>query len=185
MLITNEYTYKTSRQNIIDGWSRTQFMLAKMIDVLLLTVIVTVLFVIVALIIGYTNTDDHTASRWSMSYYTGLFALQTFSQLSIAFTVGLLVRKSFIALAIFTFYFIILEPIAVNVLKIKFNSGAGQFFPLEISQKLLPKPAFIGRIDEAGYQASLAAVKYHVGYTFALVVLTWFFCFWINRRRDL
>ena len=185
MLITNEYTYKTSRQNIIDGWSRNEFMLAKMIDVLLLTVIVTVLFAIVAFIIGYTNTDDHTVSHWNMSYYTGLFALQTFSQLSIAFTVGLLVRKSFIALAIFTFYFIIVEPIAVNVLKIKFNSEAGQFLPLEISQKLLPKPAFIGRLDEAGYQASLIAVKYHVGYTLALVALTWLFCFWLYKKRDL
>src|SRR3954463_10705547 len=28
MLITNEYTYKTNRQNIIDGWSRKDFMIA-------------------------------------------------------------------------------------------------------------------------------------------------------------
>src|SRR5215217_6317706 len=32
MFITNEYTYKTHRQNIIDGWSRKQFMTAKLID---------------------------------------------------------------------------------------------------------------------------------------------------------
>lgn len=185
MLITNEYTYKTSRQNIIDGWSRTEFMFAKMIDVLILTVIVTLLFSAVALIIGLTNTTDTTANHWSMIYYIGLFALQTFSQLSIAFVVGLLLRKSFIALAVFSFYFIIVEPIAVNVLKYKFKINAGEYFPLEISQKLLPKPAFIGRLDEAAYQTSLAAVKYHVGYTLALVVLTWLFCFWLNNRRDL
>src|SRR5215472_305710 len=52
MLITNEYTYKTSRQNIIDGWSRKNFMTAKLIDVLLLSAIVTVLYSVVALIIG-------------------------------------------------------------------------------------------------------------------------------------
>jgi len=185
MLITNEYTYKTSRQNIIDGWSRTEFMIAKMIDVLILTVIVTILSAIVALIIGLTNTDSTTANHWSMSYYIGLFALQTFSQLSLAFTVGLLLRKSFIALAVFTFYFIIFEPIVVTVLKYKYKSTIGEYFPLEISQKLLPKPLFIGRLDEAGYQASLTAVKYHIGYTLVLVALTWFFCFWLNNRRDL
>src|SRR6187431_330058 len=32
MLITNEYTYKTNRQNIIDGWSRRDFMFAKLLD---------------------------------------------------------------------------------------------------------------------------------------------------------
>src|SRR5687768_15483476 len=41
MFITNEYTYKTHRQNIIDGWSRNQFMISKMIDVLIISVIIT------------------------------------------------------------------------------------------------------------------------------------------------
>src|SRR5215467_13832339 len=58
MLITNEYTYRTNRQNIIDGWSRNNFMTAKMIDVLLLSVIVTILFAATALIIGVTNTEQ-------------------------------------------------------------------------------------------------------------------------------
>src|SRR5215208_7954109 len=53
MFITNEYTYKTHRQNIIDGWSRKQFMLSKMVDVLLISLLATILYVIVAFIIGY------------------------------------------------------------------------------------------------------------------------------------
>ena len=185
MLIANEFTYKTNRQNIIDGWSRRNFMTGKLITVVLMSILVTLLYSVVALIIGLTNTTDAVAGRWSLVYYIGLFALQTFSQLSLAFLVGLLVRKSFIALAIFCFYFIIVEPIAVNLIKYKFNSSLGEFLPLEISQKLLPKPAFVGRIDEAAYRASLDAVKYHVGYTLLLIILTWGFCFWLNNRRDL
>ncbi len=185
MLITNEFTFKTNRQNIIDGWSRSEFMTGKLIDVLLLTTIITVLNGLVAFIMGSTNTTDAAASTWSMAYYTGLFALQSFSQLSLAFLVGMLVRKSFIALAIFSFYFIIMEPIVVNVLKIKFDSRAGDYLPLEISHMLLPKPAFIGRIDENAYKASLDAVKFHVGYTVVLIALTWLFCFWLNNKRDL
>src|SRR5688572_27661458 len=42
MFITNEYTYKTSRQNIIDGWSRNNFMLSKLIDVVIISVLVTI-----------------------------------------------------------------------------------------------------------------------------------------------
>src|SRR5215208_575231 len=53
MFITNEYTYKTHRQNIIDGWSRKQFMLSKMVDVFLISLLATILYVIVAFIIGY------------------------------------------------------------------------------------------------------------------------------------
>jgi len=185
MLITNEFTYKTYRQNIIDGWSRRDFMTGKLIDVTLISLLVTCLFAIVVLIIGFSNTTDPEASRWSLAYYVALFALQTFSQLSLAFLVGLFVKRSFIALAIFSFYFIIVEPILVNVIKYKFKSESGQFLPLEISQRLLPKPAFIGRIDEVAYRASLDAVKYHVAYTAGLVMLTWGICFWISKKRDL
>ncbi|MEP7277967.1 MAG: ABC transporter permease [Bacteroidota bacterium] len=185
MLITNEYTYKTNRQNIIDGWSRNDFMTGKLTDVIILSTIVTLLYSVVALVIGLTNSTNTGAGIWKMGYYIGLFALQTFAQLSLAFTVGLLVRKSFIALAIFSFYFIIAEPIAVKYLHFKIKSEIGRFFPLEVSHRLIPKPAFIGRIDEVAYQASLNAIKYHVGYTLVLIVLTWGFCFWLNNRRDL
>jgi ABC-type transport system involved in multi-copper enzyme maturation permease subunit len=185
MLITNEYTYKTNRQNIIDGWSRKDFMTAKLIDVLLLSVIVTTLFTAVALIIGLTNTGDANASKWNLSYYIGLFLLQTFCQLSIAFAVGMLLRKAFIALAIFTFYSIIVEPIAVNFLKYKYKTEIGRFFPMEISDRLLTKPVFLGKIDEVAYQQSIDAVKYHIVYSLCLLLLTWLFCFWLNNKRDL
>src|ERR1700751_5188406 len=129
-------------------------MMAKLMDVLLLSAIVTILYAVVALIIGLTNTDTAVSGKWNLTYYIGLFFLQTFSQLSIAFTVGMLLRKAFIALAIFTFYSIIVETIIVNVLRYKYNSNAGEFFPMEISDRLLTKPVFLGKIDEVAYQQS-------------------------------
>jgi ABC-type transport system involved in multi-copper enzyme maturation permease subunit len=185
MLITNEYTYRTNRQNIIDGWSRKNFMAAKMIDVLLLSAIVTLLYAVVALLIGLSNTNIDAAGKWDLTYYIGLFFLQTLCQLSIAFMVGMLLRKAFIALAIFTFYSMIVEEFAVNILKYKYNNNIGRFFPMEISDRLLTRPVFLGKIDEAAYQQSLDAVKYHVAYSIVLLILTWLFCFWLNNRRDL
>lgn len=185
LLITNEYTYKTNRQNIIDGWSRRDFMTGKLIDVLILSAIVTALYAVVTLVIGLTNTTNPNAEKWKLIYYIGLFSLQTFSQLSLAFVVGLLIRKSFIALAVFAFYFIMLEPISVNFLRYKYKNEIGEFFPLEISHRLLPKPAFIGRINEEAYNKALHQVNSHILYTLILIVITWAFCFWINNRRDL
>lgn len=185
MLITNEYTYRTNRQNIIDGWSRKNFMTAKMIDVALLSAIVTILYAVVALLIGLTNTNMDAAGKWNLSYYIGLFFLQTLSQLSIAFAVGMLLRKAFIALAVFTFYSMIVEEFTVDILKYKYKNEIGQFFPIEISDRLLTRPAFISKFDEQAYQHSLDAVKYHVVYSICLLILTWLFCFWLNNRRDL
>lgn len=186
MLITNEFTFKTSRQNIIDGWSRRDFMAAKLIDVLLIVVLVTVLYALVAYTIGATTTTDKTAGKWTLAYYIGLFALQAFSQLSLAFMVGLLVRKSFIALAIFLFYSIVAEPIAVNLLRYKyFKNDIGRFFSMEISDRIIPPPAFMSRFDEKAYLASLQAVNSHIVYTIILIIITWCINYLIYKKRDL
>ncbi len=184
MFITNEYTFKTHRQNIIDGWSRIQFITSKLIDVLLISLIITTLFIAVALVTGISNQERLIRDTWGMSYYIGLFALQTFAQLSIAFLIGFLVRKAFIALGIFLFYYIIFEPIIVGLLRLKAND-IGRYMPLEISDRIIPVPAFIGKIDKESYDRSLAAIQQHVLLTVVLTAIIWLICYWINSRRDL
>ncbi len=184
MMITNEYTYKTHRQNIIDGWSRNQFLLSKFFDVVIITLMVTLLYFIIAVVVGIVASGKSTASMWSKSEYVLYFALQTFSQLSIAFLIGFLVRKSFIALSIFVFYFIILENMFVGYSKVKLND-IGRFMPLEISDRIIPIPAFLGRIDEKAYKASLAAITTHLFLTFLVIAAVWGLCYYFNKRRDL
>lgn len=184
MFITNEYSFKTHRQNVIDGWSRKQFMTSKLIDVAMTTLMITVLYTVVCLIIGYINIHDKMGSIWAQSYYIGLFSLQTFAQLSLAFMVGLLVRKAFIALGIFLFYYLILEQTAVLYAKFKLND-IGRFLPLEISDRLVPYPAFLNRVNPDAYQSALNAIPYHIAYTIVLTAIVWFICFRVYNRRDL
>jgi ABC-2 type transport system permease protein len=184
MFITNEYTYKTHRQNIIDGWSRNEFMMSKMVDVLIISVLITVLYAIVSLIIGYVNFSDGSDSPLDGAKYIWLFFLQTFSQLSLAFLIAFLTRKAFIALGIFLFYKIILEKILVGLASWKADD-IGRFLPFEISNRIIPVPAFLGRLDEEKYRASLEAVNTHTILTIILLILTWLLCFRLNSRRDL
>ncbi|HEU4471312.1 MAG TPA: ABC transporter permease [Flavisolibacter sp.] len=184
MFITNEYTYKTHRQNIIDGWSRGQFMMAKLVDVFLISLIITLLYICVALVIGYLNISEAgSAGMWSESKYIGLFFLQTFSQLSVAFLIAFLARKAFVALGIFIFYFIILEPVLVGVGR-RFANDAGRFLPLEISDRMIPLMAFIDR-DPVHYRTAVDNIPTQVALTVVLTGLTWALCFWLNKKRDL
>lgn len=183
MFITNEYTYKTHRQNVIDGWSRNNFMLSKMIDVIIITVLVTVLYLITAFIIGTVNAGKTNGNSWEGTQYIGLFFLQQFSQLSLAMLIALLVRKAFIALGIFLFYYFPLEPMLVQLVKKK-TSSTGEYFPLELSDRLIPYPRWIIR-DENEWKALVAQSDVHIGYTFILLIVTWVICFWVNARRDL
>ena len=49
MLITNEYNYRTHKQNIIDGWSRKDFMASKLIDVSIISFFLMTVYMLVAL----------------------------------------------------------------------------------------------------------------------------------------
>jgi ABC-2 type transport system permease protein len=188
MFITNEYTYKTHRQNIIDGWSRNQFMTAKLVDVLLITFIITVMNFFVSLVIGYLNIGTTPVNMWGETKYIPLFFLQTFSQLSLAFLIAFLIRKAFIALGIFIFYKMILENILIVLARVYAND-IGRFLPFEVSNRTIPLPTFLGRTMDHGkdkwYQTVLEHVNQHIVLTILLTTIVWAICFRINKRRDL
>jgi ABC-type transport system involved in multi-copper enzyme maturation permease subunit len=183
MLVTNEYSFRTHRQNIIDGWSRTQFISSKLCDVLIISFVITIVYSIVAASFGF-YVDSASAYRWSEQlYYIPLFFLQTFAQLSIAFMLGYLVKKAFIALGIFLFYYLVIENILVAWMYVKVHD-MGRFLPFEISDRLIPKPAFLGKFD-SGYDKSLHAIPEFVVYTILLTGLIWLLCYRVHKKRDL
>jgi hypothetical protein len=185
MFITNEYTFRTHRQNIIDGWSRNQFMTSKLLDVLMISVLVTILYVTVTLVAGFSAHTRLIRDTWGSSYFAGLFFLQTFSQLSIAFLVGFLAKRAFIALGIFLFYYLALEPLSVEILK-KYGNDLGRFLPLELSDRMIPVPAFLGKLSAPEkYQLALDRMPVHTLLTVGLTLLIWLICYRLFRRQDL
>ncbi len=184
MLMSNEYSFRTHRQNIIDGWSRKQFVTSKLMDVLIISLLITLLYAVVAFITGMVNEERLIKHTWDQAYYIGLFGLQTFAQLSIAFLLGFLIRKSFLALGVFLFYFILLENIIVGILEWK-KIPISQYLPLEVSDKLIPRPAFWGKLDPEAYTKSLNDINLHIILTIILTSIIWWICYRINSKRDL
>jgi ABC-2 type transport system permease protein len=182
MLISNEYNYKTHKQNIIDGWSRQQFMTGKVLDVAIIAFVATATYFITACCFGIFLDDSHD---WSEQLqYIPLFFLQTFAQLSIAFLLGLLLKKAFIALGIFIFYSWIVEKIIVVLLRIHSND-IGRFMPLEISNRLIPPPKFSRKINIEGYDKSLHLINEHILYTILFTAGIWWLCYSIYKKKDL
>lgn len=184
MLISNEYTFRTHRQNIIDGWSRSQFVTSKLIDVFIISFLITILYTAVSYITGVTNQERLIQDTWGQIKYVGLFGLQTFAQLSIAFLMGFLIRRAFLSLGLFLFYYIILENIIIGFFEWK-GSELGKYMPLEISDRMIPKPAFWGKLDIDAYNRSLNGINQHVIMTIILTAIIWGICYRINNKRDL
>ena len=73
IITTNEYGYKTSRQNIIDGLSRHEFILTKLVMALIVAVMTTILVFICALLFGLLSGTDFSSNQIS---HVGFFFLK-------------------------------------------------------------------------------------------------------------
>jgi ABC-type transport system involved in multi-copper enzyme maturation permease subunit len=189
MLIANEYQFRTHRQNIIDGWSRQQFITAKMMGVLTVAVIITVVYFLVALSFGL-SVDTVSSYRWSEQLkYIPLFLLQSFAQLSIAFLLGFLIKRAFIALGIFVFYYLVIENILSGYFKYKLKLDiVARLLPFKISDRMIIPPAFIGRWGKdakEGYDNALSDVPTQIILTIALTAIIWYVCYAVQKKRDL
>jgi ABC-type transport system involved in multi-copper enzyme maturation permease subunit len=189
MLITNEYLFKTHRQNIIDGWKKNTFIWGKFISVVLVTLIITIFYLAVACFIGILATKEMSGVNvFEKVHYIGLFSLQVFCQLSMAFLLGLLIRKAFIAYGIYIFYSFILENILSGFFRLKSKKWGvdyGHYLPFEISDRLIPLPPSIGKFNAADNQLAIAAINNHVVYTLLLTAFVWLLSFYIFKKRDL
>ena len=187
MLINNEYSYKTNRQNIIDGWSRKDFVLSKLIDVAIIALAITLIYTVTTTGFALVN-DASSMSRFAEQlYYIPLFFLQTFSQLSLAFLAGFFIKKSFLAIGIFLIYYVIVENMIVSGFSY-YNIFIYKYLPFELSDRMIPPAAFIGKFGPDGvtkYKATLNAIPLHVALTLIFTAGVWVLCFKNYKKRDL
>jgi hypothetical protein len=187
MLITNEYQYRTQRQNILDGWRRDQFIWAKLIGLAALTLCLTLVYAIVVLFTGWMSPDVATAPITEKAHFIGLFAAITFSQLSIAFLFGFLLKRALLALGFFMFYYIFPENILIQLSKWRWHTGNWHhYLPMEVSDRMIPPPPYLAQITNTNeYQSMLDNIPLHLGVSVFYTALIWLFCFWWLRRKDL
>ena len=139
-LTTNEFTYKTHRQNVIDGWSRAQFINIKLLEVLLFSGFLTLVLVATTLGFGYwTNKVPPGTKIFQHARYAGFFFVEMLSYSMIAFLMAMLIKRAGLAMGAF-FIYMIMEQFAVALLRNKYHIGWVDYFPQEITDMLIPQP---------------------------------------------
>jgi len=139
-LTTNEFTYKTHRQNIIDGWSREQFIGVKLIEVVLLALLSTVVVLLTAVGFGYFgNKVPDGVSVWAGFRFIPFYFVQMLSYSMIAFLLALLIKRAGLAISVFLIYMLV-ENIAVAILRNVYKLNGADFLPEEVTDRLIPQP---------------------------------------------
>ena len=140
ILISNEYTYKTHRQNIIDGHTRLQFFHAKVGLVVMLALFTTLYTAVGAMVFGMAYSNSYiyfTSGMISLGY----FFILCLNYYGFAMMLSLLLRRSGLTIGIYLIYALFVETI-IGALLNYYSKGAhlGFYLPLQSSDELLPFP---------------------------------------------
>jgi len=140
LLITNEYSYKTLRQNIISGYSRGQFFQAKLVAIITISAVSTLYYTLVALAFGYTNTETIFLSK--ITQYADLiprYFLMCLSYMSIAMLIALTVRRTGLAIFLYFSYALFIERILRYAIHFRiFENKSIHFYPINATSDLVP-----------------------------------------------
>jgi ABC-2 type transport system permease protein len=142
ILTANEFTFRTQRQNVIDGWSRLQFYHAKILLVIVFSLAATLYVFILGAIFGYANSGSFNSMFDGMEkvFYFFLFSL---NYLGFALLTGILIRRSGLSIGMFLLYIFIVKNILKGILNYTNHDwNIGNYLPLQSSSELLPFPLF-------------------------------------------
>lgn len=140
LIITNEYDYKTLRQSIINGLTRTEYFTGKVLIVFALGLAFSIYYMLVGLTIGFFNTDTIFMSKvMQNANIIPLYALQIIGYMSLAVFFGWLFRRFALSLIFYMFY-PILETIVLNSLLFyfKLTYKGVMYMPISAMKNLVP-----------------------------------------------
>ncbi len=196
-MMSNEYSYKTLKQNLIDGLSKKEFILSKFLTVISFSALSTVFVFIVSLILGLVYSDfDELSIIFSDLEFILAFFVKLMGFFSFCLFLGILVKRSAFALG-FLIIWQIFEGIARGLMRWKLFDGDTTdaimgFFPLQSMFNLIKEPftrldAVQTVADQVGEQINL---NYHVHWYEVLIVLAWtgifvYLSYALLKKRDL
>ena len=137
--VTNEYSFKTHRQNVIDGWSRKEFILVKILMTVIVALVSTLAVFLTALLFGIY--EGVSSVSFEKIEYIGYFFIQSLSYTSIALLFSILFKRSGLSIGFYFLYSLILENMLAGFLN-RYVDNIGRYMPLETTDNLIRLPVF-------------------------------------------
>lgn len=184
ILVTNEYSYLTIRNNIINGLSRADFYLSKLYLVLFFSIISTFLLLIAGLALGFIYSSTVTIHavfgklQFLLAYFVEIFVFLVF-----ALMVGILVKRTGFAIGVLFVY-----PILELIIQEQLDESIRPFLPVNAMNHLLRTPntsliQFKSPDFPVDLQTGLAWQDFVVALAYAALYIA--ISLWVIRRRDI
>jgi ABC-type transport system involved in multi-copper enzyme maturation permease subunit len=178
LLMSNEYTFRTARQSVIDGVSRRQFIDTKIALLFITALILSVVVFLTGLILGLLGTEPFSLDG---AEFLGYFFVRALSFMSVAMVIVMLLKRSGVSIGIYLLYLFVVERLVGLILNKTIWDGAGLYLPLRSSSKLIPAPGYFGEVFETGDIDPL----WYLAVAVVWIVACLAFCRWHFQKSDL
>ncbi|MFC2081212.1 hypothetical protein ACFLR8_03280 [Bacteroidota bacterium] len=136
----NEYSFRTFRQHVVDGLSRSQLLAGKGFLILMMALYSLLMVLLFSLIFGFIFSSDYTGGVFFQKTYILLvYFVQAIAYMSAGFFLAVLFRNTALAIVLFILYRLIIEP----VFRLFFPQEARLYFPMKVISNLTPTPEFL------------------------------------------
>jgi len=161
--ITNEFSYKTIRQNVIDGLSRADFITSKVLFIIGFSLLATIVVLFIGLGMGSIYSPK-SEMRFMFTHIEFVFAyfLATLNYLLLVMTIALIVKRAGLAIVILLVY-----PVFEWILKVPLPDSMEyltEYLPYSALSNLIdipfPKYIFIEIRDAVGLKDILINLAY-------------------------
>ncbi|MFQ3341276.1 MAG: ABC-2 type transport system permease protein [Flavobacteriaceae bacterium] len=199
-MVGNEYSYKTLKQNLIDGLSKSEFLRSKVYAIIAFVITSTLLVFIISLILGGIYSDyKEVAIIFRDLEYLLAYAIKLFGFFTFCLFLSILIKRSAFALG-FLALWQVLEGISYGLMKWKLSDIIPQlsaeqvflFFPLNAIGNLIKEPfSRLSAVQNIADQIGEGFAKnYDVSLISIIIVLGWSLIFirgsyLLLKRRDL
>lgn len=145
--VNNDLSYLTLRQNVIDGISKREFIISKLMLILFLAVI-SILFLFTAGLINgaiYSHVNG-AAFIFDELEFIAAYGYEIIVFCSLAFLLTILIKKTGFVIIVLCLYTLMFEPIASGILEYNsyfqgtFWSELVHYFPIKTLHNLIPIP---------------------------------------------
>lgn len=178
--ITNEFSYKTIRQNIIDGLDRKDFLKSKLFAILGISLISSVYLFFLCLFTGLIYTPRLIPGE-ILEYSQFIFAyfLDILFFLVFALLIGNMFKKAGISIALMVMIIPIEYIISANLPNQ--ISAMGDYLPMHVMNSLIQQPFTKYGFMEIQDYISFTAVLLSLVYIGLFIILN----YWLLKKRDL
>ncbi len=196
-MMSNEYSNKTIKQNLIDGLSKKEFVLSKFLTVISFALISTIFVFAVSMILGLIYSDyDEISIIFSDMEFLLAFFVKLVGFFTFCLFLGVLVKRSAFALG-FLILWQVFEGFVRGMIRWKFfdsetTDAIMGFFPLNSMFNLIKEPfSRLNAVQTVANQiGEKVTLNYQVHWYEILIVLAWtwifvYLSYVLLKKRDL